>query len=799
MAKMKYLRKGVLSIVFGGLLTGCSNETDYYGSVVDQKVKAYEEVFSSEFGRIDPTQDWGFGSLAGTGTGNAASRGMVTRAVTVHGDTYETFNFPSQEELTAAFPTAIPVGADEVSELETKYVGTTVQTQWGEQTLGDIYAIYANKIVEGFNLKITQAGTTELGGNYQNASWDGERNMNLAHPYNVYVDVDGDVTIKRVGATHFNLYILRGNVTLESDYGEQAGSISVAAGATLNDGRNSIAANQGIKLYNRGTVNATNTEKYDIGNFSTVYNEGKFNVSGPLTYSPGDANTSYFVNFGDDAEITAPAMTMNSSSHFFNSGKVNVSGETFVTQARINWINDGHYTTGTMTFSAKNNTFYNYCQLIVIGNAHMYDGEFNLMQNSYTEAGTAEMDNFIVNMGSNTGMYIKGDVRMIAQGDATYQGFRTNGSNSYLLIDGKVTVDAHYHTFSVSTGITYSVNAIEILKGDEVVTDEYLKSINDGAYPVLDLSNGTECPYGKLSVTPSTNGCGATWVVDGTPTTPDTDNIPIINGSTGNDVQQVDTLKEYFETTQLIQQGRVLCEDLGQVSSNDLDFNDVVFDAYIYKTVKTLKQTVYIDNVLSETMDDIELETSYHAHIILLAAGGTLQLTVAGQEVHNAFNQKPVTTIINTITGSADAYGNDYNVDPYDPVDLGIFEGYSSIAAIPIVVNFGNEVLELSSNLGQAPHKILVPIGTKWPRERVKLKDTYEQFADYVNDSSVKFWEGPVTSENLFVLESDAYQELSMEPGEPVKVKEEHGYATIDNGTFDTGGYEGTVVLSRKR
>ena len=99
----------------------------------------------------------------------------------------------------------------------------------------------------------------------------------MAYPYNVYVDVDGDVTLKRVGATHFNLYILRGNVTLESDYGEQAGLISVAAGATLNDYRNSIAANQGISLFNRGTVNARNAEKYDIGNFSKVYNEGKFN------------------------------------------------------------------------------------------------------------------------------------------------------------------------------------------------------------------------------------------------------------------------------------------------------------------------------------------------------------------------------------------------------------------------------------------------------------------------------------------------------------------------------------------
>jgi len=795
MKQTKYLVNSMLTLVLGGYMASCSNESDYYGSVVEEKLKAYEEVFSSEFGKIDPKQDWGFGSLAATGTGNGAR--AITRAITVNGDTYDVFNFPSQEELTAAFPTTIPAGAVEVSQLGSTYIGQTVQTQYGELTMTDLYAVYANKIVEGYNLKITQAGVTELGGNFQNTSWDEERGMSIAHPYNVYVYVDGNVTIRRVGATHFNLYILKGNVTLESDYGEQAGSISVAAGATLNDQRNSIAANQGIKLYNRGTVNATNTEKYDIGNFSTIYNEGKFYVSGPLTYSPGDANTSYFVNFGDDAEITAPAMTMNSSCHFYNSGKVTVSGETFVTQARINWINNGFYKTGAMTFSAKNNTFYNYCQLIVEGNAHMYDGEFNLMRNSYTEAGTAGMDNFIVNMASNTGMYIKGDVRMIAQGDATFQGFRTTGSNDYLLIDGKVTVDAHYHTFSVTPGITYSVNEIEILKGEQVVTDEYLQSINDGAYPVLDL-NGTECPYGKLTVTPNTNSCGASWVVDGTPRTPDTDNIPIVEGSTGDDIQQIDTLKEYFETKQLIQQGRVFCEDLGQVSSNDLDFNDVVFDAYIYEITTTLKQTVYVNGELTETLDDVIVDTKRRAHIILLAAGGTLQLTVANKEVHNMFNRTS-TTIINTIDSDEGSYGNNYNTTPLAPVDLGDDFEYSSIAAIPIIVNYGSEVLELNSNLGEAPHKILVPIGTKWPKERVKLKDTYTQFADYVNDSSVKFWNGEKVQSNLFILESDTYEELPMEPSEPVKVKEVHGYGSINNGSVYTGGYEGTEVLSRKR
>lgn len=682
MKRIHILAGTALMAVVAGI-SSCSHDFDET-TPGQQAVDTYKRIFIETFGEPSPDHTWGF---------DAPASSRVTRSITVNGDTYDKFNFPSDEELAAAFPTAIPTNADEVSQLETLYKGTKVQTQYGETTLWDIYAIYQHKIVEGYNLKVTQAGIVELGGNYQNSAWDGSQGREIAHPYNVYVDVDGDLTIRRVGATHFNLYILRGNVTLESNYGEQAGSISVAEGATLNDQRSSIAANQGIKLYNRGTVNATNTEKYDIGNFSTVYNQGKFNVSGPLTYSPGDANTSYFVNFSDDAEITAPQMTMNSSCHFYNDGRVIVTGNTFVTQARINWINNGYYQTGTMTFSAKNNTFYNYCQLIVTGNAHMYDGEFNLMQNSYTEAGTAEMDNFIVNMGSNTGMYIKGDVRMIAQGDGTFQGFRTNGgSNDYLLIGGKVTVDAHYHTFSVSEGITYSVNQIEIIKGNEVVTDEYLRSIGDGAYPVLDL-NGTACPYGELTVTPNTNSCGANW-------------------SNGGGTEE--TWGDWV---------RIIAEDLSVTQRTDFDFNDVVFDVRINTT---------------------EGSAGTKAQIRLKAAGGTLPLTVGWDglpgtsyseyEVHNLY-KVATNVMVNTHAKNG--------VDGKADVTKTLTGTFNNANDIKVMVQKRGEWTEITAHKGEPASKIQVKTTYQWCDERDDISDVYngtrfrKSFIDYVKDPSV--------------------------------------------------------------
>jgi hypothetical protein len=341
-----------------------------------------------------------------------------------------------------------------------------------------------------------------------------------------------------------------------------------------------------------------------------------------------------------------------------------------------------------MTFSAKNTTFYNYCQLIVTGNAHMYDGEFNLMANSYTEAGTGEFDNFIVNMDSNTGMHIKGDVRMIAQGDGTYQGFRTSGSNDYLLIDGKVTVDAHYHTFSVSSGITYSINAIEILKGDKVVTDEYLQSIGDGAYPVLDL-NGTACPYGNLTVVPHVNSCGATWSV-----------------GSGAQTQEVFNI-------------RIIGEDLSASSGSDFDFNDIVID---------LKY------------DDA------NAVVMLRAAGGTLRLRFGNGddkvwEVHELFGVEQkvmVNTHAEVIPGAAHAT----KAPVRQELGYGISSAAEAKTKLKIEVFKNNEWCELTAETAQPAAKIAVDTDYQWLDERMSIKSVYPNFVSWVQnpDRNDKWW-----------------------------------------------------------
>lgn len=604
-----------------------------------------------------------------------------TRSITVNGDTYSAFNFPNNEELAAAFPTSIPTGTEEVSDLESLYKGKTASNG---STMWDLYAIYQNQIVEGYNLKVTQPGVVELGGNYQNAGWNGT--ANVAYPYNVYVNVDGDLTIKRVGATHFNLYILNGNVTLESNYGEQAGSISVASGATLNDQRKSIAANQGVKLYNRGTINATNTEKYDIGNFSTVYNEGKFNISGAMSYSPGDSNTSYFINFGDDAELTAPSMTLNSSCHFYNSGKVEVTGETFVTQARIYWINNGFYKTENMTFSAKNTTFYNYCQLIITDNAHMYDGEFNLMSGSYTEAGTADFDNFIVNMAGNAGFNVKGDNTWGPQGDGTFQGFKAAGDNNYVRLGGTTTVASHLKSLETSGNVTIAFNKLVDLGAN-----------NSGVQPTVQLNEGTtRVTFSELNPTYNSTDCGATWTENPAIDTPTTEN---------------QTWTYAFEDN------KTRC---------DFDMNDVVIQ---------VRQSEADETKLIVTL--VAAGCEYDNYVWL---GDELIKWPNGAEVHDAFGAShgvlvntgrdrgvdlnPVSTTINMPSGF-NFQNAEFKIRPYKINSDRTNEDNARDGYIEIVKEGQTD------GLAKAPLGIAIPAKWLWPLERINVTNAYEGFTEW--------------------------------------------------------------------
>ena len=160
--------------------------------------------------------------------------------------------------------------------------------------------------------------------------------------------------------------------------------------------------------------------------------------------------------------------------------------------------------------------------------------------------------------------------------------------------------------------------------------------------------------------------------------------------------------------------------DLKSVQTSDWDFNDAVFD-------------VRFENVNNQN----------YAVITLHAAGGTKYLTIGGQgangvEVHKALGVEEQGTMINTGNGAT---------RPVAIFRIPVAANMSNPNDIPVYV--GDQVLEAKQ--GQATQKLCVPTGVKWMKERVQFINSYDQFKDYVNNSTPEDWYKSVqNSGNLY-------------------------------------------------
>ena len=703
----KYLLTSAAALAFCGLFTSCTHDLGYDGEAAaaqNSVVKTYEQAFVTAFGQPDPNNEWGFGS----------STVAATRTITVPGtnDSYDAFNPPTQDEINAAFPTAIPERADEVSDLLTLYNGKPYYNQYNPYaTVNSLYDVYVGIVTKGYNLKITKAGEYELGGSYMNLK-DGE----YQH-YNVYVDVDGDVTIKRNGDTHFNLYVIRGNVTIPSEFGKMTGCISVGTGATLNDFRDNGGSGKNghtIRYFNRGTYNAKNNNGFDLENDATFYNEKIFDVTGPMKYSAGSGNTCYFMSFGPDAEITAPSMTLNSTCHFYTEGTVNISGETKVTQQGITWINNGHYTTGSMYFSAGNSTFYNYCQLIVTGNCSFKDGLFNMMDNSYAEFGTALFNNFHVNMGNNAGFNVKNGSKWGQQGAGIIQGFfaKDNNTTAYVRLAGTTYIPAHKGYAFQASGAKMTI-AYEDMKfyksfnfyidqayanstySDEITESNPLPQGDERG--LADFGNTIQISgndFSKVGFRLTEGQCAATW--HGDEPDPSSDIV------------------------------RVICEDLSVKDDTDWDFNDAVFDVQLFDNNSKVK-------------------------ITLRAAGGTLPLYIGNDneavEIHAKF--KEFNPGLSISTGTMLSTGTSNSTGKYAYTGCAVPSyfinntfGSTNVKEvaknIPIkvqkLVNGEMQLILLECKKGKATAKVAVNKDFEWCDERYHINDKYRYEDTYGNE-----------------------------------------------------------------
>ena len=186
----------------------------------------------------------------------------------------------------------------------------------------------------------------------------------------------------------------------------------------------------------------------------------------------------------------------------------------------------------------------------------------------------------------------------------------------------------------------------------------------------------------------------------------------------------------------VVEKGRIFCEDLGSIG--DFDFNDVVFDAYIYKSGKI--------------------------HIDVLAAGGTLPMKVANHDIVAGMKNSVQKKMVNTGLDTAPIYSFDI------PAKSEGVPEYASLKDIPVVVtqkvNQYDQEIMLKSEIGAAPQKICLPVGTKWVDEYVDINAAYPNFEYWVRQS-----EGIISPVQAVGTRVDKYVDLNLSNNAPYRTK----------------------------
>jgi hypothetical protein len=213
----------------------------------------------------------------------------------------------------------------------------------------------------------------------------------------------------------------------------------------------------------------------------------------------------------------------------------------------------------------------------------------------------------------------------------------------------------------------------------------------------------------------------------------------------------------------LMAQGRVFCEDLGAAGRKDIDFNDIVFDARIWKHHEF--DEITINGERTRVWED----SLYKAEICMLAAGGTIPAKMGNStNIHDMFEGNyGQTTMINTVDDNADVTVTWENMSANPGAKIYTYKNNNEIGLtsiinalkdanpkhtitvndIPISVlwqtsddpenaKLGSDmetVGELHANPGLVPHKICLPIGTKWPSERRSIIEAYPDFASWAS------------------------------------------------------------------
>jgi len=785
----KYLITGALALVACATLTSCHSDDELSGSLVQQKIKAYEQVFEEEFGKVDPNQDWGFGTaeiLARTRTAMARTRTSDPDA--------------NMWALTWTVP-------QELTEGQKLRVTRYFQTHKNPGSTPN----YGNR---SFFVQQVYDGGTDPITNY--SGYQGN-NPQTGEPYSteVYKAANGgDIH----SGEHMDHLIAGPTIIANHIYNFNNGTYG-----TNGEPNHDVLNSEGIEYYSTG-----NGENYHSDQIMLMLNHDTY----PWSYANSD--DSYVRNdrwtLVDAATIDAWADAQNPK-----------IGETVDDRWHRSFIGfDFDQLPDAMSFARANekwdyqaqpqkllswdHIYAKYSELPDPKPQYCWDGTNLTTYNN--ESYLTVNDKMVPYLSSDQNQYCGQVIGINNMDNLNDYPLTANFDNS----QGATNDASLYINVPYEGGTVTAINMKFIKK---LIDQKYLPVQSKGLQKWVQVGGCNDGYYSD-------------WIVsfmpaDGNYTTePKTDEIPIEPGSQGDDYRK----DVYYKKVSFDEEGsgRVFCEDLGVVSASDIDFNDIVFDVLMYKTELITEHLVSTDGENWEL--DTEqyggyarevTSTTYDGDVWLLAGGGTIPATIqAGGNTYNVKNefeyQLSDKVIVNTIENDEGRYGNPYRNFPTakklnaEPLAI------TSVADVKIFVTYGAEFAELTAFKGVAPHKICVPLGTKWLKEREEISLGYPSFTKYVkyqdaDGNSLVNGPGTTTDENgqqigdgqeydhderansvwanynitsLFTTPDVTYTPRHQAQGwseEEVKT----GESTVSGGGTNSGYREGDPVLVRRR
>ena len=741
----KFLMTGMVAVSVMGMVSSCSHEEGDSG--YDEVTSDYINAFNRTFGEPAGNQDWGFDQVE-----LAASR--MTRAI------YPDYNFSSAIPLK---PTTSEMSGDK---FKTNVDGIPAYSSING---GGGYANGVSYINGSMNINIWGGGGTAENG-WKNSGGElyfygncdlSNNNVYIADNTTIYIVKDATVTLNNGFQQNCKVYIGE-NAKLTINNNISTGNVSYYIKKGGFEAKNQLVVNGGHEFFvedgqvkvgselqvENATFYAKNTP-ITIGgmlnlivrdNPALFYNEGgEIKCSGKLLNNSSkfytDANSTFaeisengncvvyngaqatMVSNGvirvtnsnsdgsngsvliNDGDLEGTYLGTEGGAFFENNGLTTINGNTIVNSNNNTWVNNGTYNTLYFIYNAGSSQVINNCRLHV-----SEDFDINLGDNPGTSS---------FRMDSNAGVVTK---NFNAGGVFTFNNGTFNGGPFYIYMNSgsvfEVTQTATINATKADYGIyclgdswaVFHANKIQCAPGQEyqgnkvtyggklaVISETtHFPQGKSGQYDYINYANGFKEDY--IYATNFNTGSANISI-------PATACNPGFNRSNANPDPDP-------EPDPITPDVRIIAEDLTAKQNSDFDFNDVVFDV----------------TFTSETT----------ATITLLAAGGTLPLTVAGKNVHDLFNAGEK-QMINT-----NAPERDGGVKR-DPVSFDItgINRANRGKDIRIMVKKDGKWIELIANKGVAAAKIAVKPTFEWCDEYMDIQLKYPKFKQWVQDKDV--------------------------------------------------------------